>query len=217
MELIGNPTGQANGVIFQPKQTDANSLLKNGTTMSLLFVVQPTFKGPDASTSPIFTRLGSVRIKWKPTPIPSPGNVQVQDEYKGYHGPLVLSDIGSVVYAGPRCYVEEIPMAVYTRSITGSPKVMIPFDVEYQFVNKKKVYQKIRIQFQSFDNETKGSIVIAGVSSGEIHLGPLEEKSLIYTMLALKAGKVVLPVMNVSSDLCQSWFVHGGRETIILP
>jgi hypothetical protein len=186
-----------------------------GTRISMLYLVRPMVKVSD--TSAIFTRLGSLIVHWKPVPFPCPEGVRINDEYNGLHGPLPLPNIGPVVYAGPRCYVEETPFSVSMTSMINSPNVFVPFDVAYHFVNKIDSHQRIRIQFTSFNNASNQSIVFSGVSCGEIHLGPLEKKTLTYTMLAVRPGKTLLPEMTVSSDLCKSWVVHGGNETIILP
>jgi hypothetical protein len=217
LELVGNTTGKVNNMIFQPKQNDVDSLLKAGTNMSLLYVIRPTCKDANVSASPIFTRLGAIRFNWKPMTFLFSTGIQVDDAYKGFHGPLALSDISPVVYAGPRCYLEETPFSVYMKAIVDSPKVLAPFDVEYQVVNKYNAPQRIRVQSESSGDDSNRSFVVAGVGSCEIHLGPMEKKSIFYTMLALRSGKVTFPTMTISSDLSQSWVVHGGGDTIILP
>jgi len=183
----------------------------------MLYVIRPTSKESNLSKSPFFTRLGCVRINWKPIPFIIPQNIQENDTYKGLHGALPLSDISPIIFAGPRCYLEETPFTVKMKAISTSPKVLMPFDVEYQVVNKMDVPQKIQFQLESMENETNRSFIVVGGGNCELYLSPRETKPMCYSMLALRSGKVTLPKLTISSELCQSWVVHGGTETIILP
>jgi len=60
--------------------------------------------------------------------------------------------------------------------------------------------------------EYSSGILVSGLVAGDLQLGPYKSKTLAYSALVMKAGKVPMPVLNVISSRYQSWIIHDAEN-----
>jgi hypothetical protein len=144
-----------------------------------------------------------------------------------FHGPLPSEDTLSVQFGGPTCLLERSPFEAILVEFPSSPRVNIPFDIMYCIANKTSVHQKLTVSMSDVgvvDQEAgsdvntgvsidtnDGGVLVSGMVSGELHLAPFESRTLDYTALATRAGKIPVPALLVSSVRHRSWVIRDAR------
>jgi hypothetical protein len=161
--------------------------------------------------------LGAILVDWLPSTIQLPDDVQGDStglDGVSAHGPLALGTPSTMSFVGPTCYIESTPFEAKLQSIQSTPKVAVPFEVNYQIKNKTKVHQMLWVSMNDAsageDVSTDG-LLISGMINGELCLAPDEEQLLSYTVLALRAGKAALPSLRVSSERYKTWVINEDR------
>jgi hypothetical protein len=152
-------------------------------------------------------------MDWSPVPLQHADEIhfQSEDEYRGIHGPLPMKQLKLVRQKGPLCYVEVTPFEASFETIPSMPKVGNPFEVRYKISNKTSLHQKLRVLMNDSDTiVSSNNMLVSGIINGEITLGPLEKKTLSYSLLVTKVGKISIPTFDVSSVRYNTWVVHGS-------
>jgi hypothetical protein len=177
--------------------------------------------------------LGNVEINWSPVPLHL-SESETQGNHKMTHGPLQLETHNPILLRAPQCIVESVPFLSGLKQLPHICKVASPFKVTYWVTNKTPLHQKLTILLDdssrnsnaSSDDPTASSrtsddVLVSGLVNGHILIGPHETTTFGYTALALRAGRVKLPSLNVSSDRYKSWVIREAasnfREVYVLP
>ena len=222
-----------NGVIFSSNPKSASNILKPGSKFGLSYIVRTTAKkiprnlfSNDEEKPPLLqTTLGVLQINWKPTALSLPEGIVVEQEMKekfhlneiGFvHGPLPSQTLSILQLRGPQCDVECTPFHAELSSFPPSPKVGIPFELEYCITNKTQLNQKLSVSMSETSaangsQEPSNGILVSGLITGDVQLGPMESKTLCYTGLAMRAGKTPMPALTVISSRYQSWVINDAK------
>jgi hypothetical protein len=213
-------------VLYKAGLSELSRVLSPSSKISLAYSVQGNLKD-DYKKGGITSSLGAILVDWLPSTIQLPD--EVQGDGAGLdgvtaHGPLALGTPSTMSFAGPTCYIESTPFEAKLQSVSSTPKVAVPFEVNYQIKNKTKMHQTLSV---SMNNASAGKdvpsdgLLISGMINGELSLAPDEEQLLSYTVLALRAGKAALPSLRVSSARYKTWVINedrtGNRPLYIFP
>jgi hypothetical protein len=191
-------------------------VLAAGSKLSLAYSVQANLKD-GFKKGGVTAPFGALSVDWLPSPIALPEEVPQGSIGLGgieTHGPLVLGSPSTVSVVGPNCYIENTPFEAKLQSVPSAPKVAVPFKLSYQIKNKTSLHQTLSVNmtdaFFGGDAQSDG-LLISGLVDGELCLAPDEEQILSYTVLGLRAGKIALPSLQISSGRYKSWVIHEGR------
>ena len=186
------------------------------------------------------TSLGVISIYWNPIPIPLATSSKTTID----HGPLPSSLSCNIKFLAPQVRVEYAPFEAKLSTFPFSPpKVSTPFNITYSIKNKTPLHQKLSVTMSelpinatsSVDNAVVSTalsptsiiekvksdgILLSGFINGEITLSPYETKTFEYCILAIRAGRIMLPTLSVVSARYKSWVVCDAanpRNLYILP
>lgn len=164
----------------------------------------------------VSTSLGSLAVEWLPSALPSPAEVQNHSRSTFHtHGPLSPDGPLTCVFKGPPCYVENAPFETTMKELPVSVKLSIPFEVNYLVKNKTPNDQILNVMVRAEDSGEPG-IVFFGLTKGEIAVGPHETYVLSYTALPLRAGKVNVPSVSLSSARYQTWIINQSATSLFV-
>lgn len=164
-------------------------------------------------------RLGSICFDWLPIPFQKSDDdliSQQHGEFHNLHGPLPVKKLQSLRYPCPSCHIENTPFDASFQTLPCIPRVGHPFEVIYLLRNQTTLHQRLRVMMNDSDSTIpSNSMLISGVINGEIILGPLEEKTLSYSLLVTKVGETTIPSLDVSSIRYNTWIIHGTNMSKI--
>ena len=208
----GNDHNSNSNLLYAPGEDGFCQNLDDGVKVDIAFATRPSIS--QNSTKEFITgRLGSISFDWSPIPLQkSDDNLisQRDDEFSNLHGPLPVKKLQSLRYRCPSCHIEKTPFDASFQTLPGIPRVGHPFEVRYHLSNQTMLHQPIRVMMNDSDSIIpSNSMLISGVINGEIILGPMEEKTLSYSLLVTKVGKITIPSLDVSSIRYNTWIIHG--------
>lgn len=202
--------------LYDVGPSEVGRALSAGSRLSLAYSVEATLRA-NYKKGGVTCSLGALTVDWRPTTVPLPEEAtrgSIGLEGIEAHGPLALRMPSTVSVVGPSCYIESTPFEAKLQSVPVAPKVAVPFEINYQIKNKTSLHQTLSVNMTDVssngDVESDG-LMISGMVNGELSLGPEEEQTLSYTVLALRAGRTPLPSLHVSSERYKSWVIHEGR------
>jgi len=216
VELVTDKHKQSN-VLFSPKINDICHILRDGSKFNISFTVRPKIDN-SSPLNYVTTRFGAVILDWVPISFSIADGISCgcHDECAAYHGPLPITSLYRAKFLGPVCYVEVTPFDAFKQTVPPIPKICSPFEMRYTISNKTELYQKIRVAMNAGgDDAPSDGVLVSGIISGEINLGPMEEKEFSYLMMFTTAGKSKLPTIHVSSVRYGTWIIHEGKEESI--
>ena len=199
------------GVLYKPSRDDPCRILSEGTKFSIGYTVQPLMK-TDYKSSSVSSTLGALLVGWLATALDLP------DEAKGHsgtlgaitsHGPLALDDPSKIRFTGPPCSIERAPFEVTLQTMPSTVRVAVPFEVDYCIKNNTNLHQTMQIRMIK-EGKLDG-LLLSGLVNGEISLAPYEVQFHSYTVLAIRAGEICFPGLQVSSLRYKSWVIN--KET----
>ena len=205
------------GTIFQRKPNNPCQTLRTGSKMSFAWMTQVSmdvYYREESLTAPI----GTVSIHWKPSPIVFSEEVSFvnKDSFAGSHGPLQLARPAVCQFSGPLCHIESAPFEVIPENLPDSIKVAAPFDVAYRIRNKTPIDQELAMKLQDspslLDESSEDGLMIGGIVNKTTSLGPFESRSFSYTTVPMRAGKVHLPSISISSNRYKTWIIRESLE-----
>ncbi len=202
-------------IIYSPESNILCQNMNAGTKVNIAFAARATVTrdnmNPPTEESIINIRLGAISADWSPVPLELSDETlfPLKDEYGGNHGPLAIQQVRPVKQKGPICYVEVTPFEASFKTIPPMPKVGSPFEIRYEISNRTNLHQRLRVLMNDSDAiVSSNSMLVSGVINGEIVLGPLEKKTLSYSLLVTKVGKITIPAFDVSSIRYNTWVIH---------
>lgn len=196
--------------------------LKTDSSFTVSYTVKTTLdnktydvdiSGISGDFSQISTFLGKLQIDWKPALLHLPiKDTKLSFCDLGYlHGPLPSRS--SVSFHGPRCNIESVPFDASLLSFPSNPKVATPFEVVYRVRNKTSLNQKLNFHMNETFVENQGDgILVSGMVTGEIMLGPSESKEFGYSALAIRSGKSLMPALTLDSVRYQSSVINETKK-----
>jgi hypothetical protein len=218
--------GQANdpNLLYKPALNDPCRVLSLGSKLSIAYTIQPTMKDP-LSLEKVTTTLGHITVDWKPLTLALPKEALSLDDDLGDiigHGPLRLNTLSSLRFAGPPCLIEKSPFEANISNIPAAPRMNVPFELNYCVKNKTSSHQVVSVDVVDALSEidcTAGGLLFSGMTEGVLCLGPSEEQTLSYTIIATRAGLVRMPSLKLSSERFKSWIIKedAKKEVYIFP
>ena len=206
-------------ILFAPtgKKNEFAHILKAHCKFGTTFFVQPQLMGESSNSGVLncTTNLGVLEVSWKPKGYSLPPTttlVSCHDPFKDCLGPLsMIQQIDPIKVYGPLCYIERAPFDASLSLIPTAPKVATPFEVAYTITNQTFVPQELSVTLSTQD--TNGNVVlVSGLMTGPIHLGPKETSQLIYMILANSPGRMSLPCINVTSERHGTWIIRSNPD-----
>ena len=213
---------------------DSSHYLKPGSKLGLNYTVQSKrssrldhlFLNGAGRPEPISTFLGSLNAVWNPIALAIPDEIVADNDSKTafdiaeiglVHGPLQSHPPPILQFQGPQCNVESTPFFAELTSFPPSPKVATPFEFYYSIMNKTPLNQRLVVSMSETSTssgigENSNGILVSGLVAGVLQLGPYESKTLAYSALVMKAGKVPMPALSVISSRYQSWVIHDAKN-----
>jgi hypothetical protein len=160
--------------------------------------------------------LGILSISWSPNPVEVPDEVTESgySESITTHGPLRLDSPVICRFMGPPCYIENAPFETTMDRLPDYLEVATPFDITYHIKNKTALDQKLNISLKEMEqgvNDPSLGLMVAGLVTGEISLGPFETHTLSYTAIATSTGKIQAPQVCVSSHRYSTWLIQESQ------
>lgn len=174
----------------------------------------------------VTTSLGVLCVDWMPTRMEVPDEVRRElaslAPHVRAHGPLELERLPTVKFHGPPCYIENAPFDTSLIVDTSTPRIGVPFGLTIDIENKTALHQVLKLNVDGKDKseKTKSSVLLEGIVNHQMRLSPFEKRSMSYTAVALKAGKVILPAVSISSDRYQAWVINdakANRSLFVVP
>jgi hypothetical protein len=163
--------------------------------------------------------LGSVLVDWLPSTLELPDEPGVNSSALGdirAHGPLALRTPSRIRFMGPRCFVNSAPVEAELIDISHRLSVGTPFELTYRIRNKscrpQMVTACLRDGSDGENDAARRSFVVSGLISGDLSLGPLEERLLSFTAIPTRAGEASLPLLELSSSRDRSVVFHKGTS-----
>ena len=205
------------GTIFQRKSNNPCQALRTGSKMSFAWMTQVSMDVYYREES-LIAPIGTVSIHWKPSPIEFSEEVSFvkKDSFSGSHGPLQLAQPAVCQFSGPLCHIESAPFEVIPENLPDSIKVAAPFDVAYRIRNKTPIDQDLEMKLQDspslLDESSEDGLLIGGIVNKTTSLGPFESRSFSYTTVPMRAGKVHLPSISISSRRYKTWIIRESLE-----
>ena len=188
---------------------------KRSSTINLNYIIN--VDSSDDSQSEITTDLGSLSVKWEPLPLrltPHNSLLKSTTTYSEIHGSLPISVIQA--FPGPTAIIRKTPFRVSLDLFPVSTRLSAPFEVRYAVSNLSKLHQQLIISVK-----TTSSLLFSGIEQGSVHLGPNETTHFGYTAIPLKAGKIMLPRLNVASARHNTWVIYDNdlrkRSVFVMP
>ena len=215
------------GLLYETEVEDPGCSLRLGSTFAVAWTADVAMKNEYVKGS-VSAPLGAICVDWSPIPLEWPQEVAIGSALDPVdaHGPLVLTSSSVCRFMGPPCYVENAPFRATMDDLPACLRVGIPFDIIYRIRNKTNMDQKLKVLLvdddpASDDSDESDGFLISGLVNGSISLGPHETKTLPYTAIATRAGKVSMPTFRVSCDRYQTWVIRDDtpstRSINILP
>lgn len=173
----------------------------------------------DYKKGSVSARLGSLVVEWAPSPM----DLELDEKIK-YLGPLVESghgplDIGSPLisrFPGPACYIESPPFETYLCPLPSQPQVYSPFQLSYSIENKTNQHQTLLVNINlgegGIGRQMTDDLLVSGLVSGELQLGPRETQQFCYTIVPTKTGKTFLPGLGISSLRHNTWVIKQDQD-----
>lgn len=168
------------------------------------------------------TSLGMLAVSWRPSPLEAPEEVKLNGSFamSSCHGPLTLKEPCMSRFMAPTCFIEKAPFHTTIDNIPKSVQLAAPFYINYHIKNKTSLDQKIKVSLKEMDEKSKSSgLLLSGLITGEISLGPFETHTLLYTALPIRVGEIPFPQVCVASDRYNSWLIQetdGARRTLFV-
>ena len=239
----------SDGVLFAKEGDDlCINVLKEGSRFGLSYSVQANLSHSSGSATEnegnyVRTSLGVLSIDFIPVSLDLPSDAlpwmqkklsqstsaesRESEAINLSHGPLPMLRPSTIKFFGPLCYIEKSPFEAKLTSFPTVPKVAVPFEIIYCITNKTAFHQILKLTMREASAEDHGahhasnSVLVSGLVNGEINLAPLESRVLSYSALAVRAGKIPMPALAVSSTRHKSWVINDGphnpRFIFILP
>jgi hypothetical protein len=222
LSLVHAGADSTTNQLYVPPLEDPCRLLSKGSTLSVAYTVRPQLKSPDREdpSFPVNVALGAVAVDWKPSPFPVPDeakrNLDMLNGISG-HGPLRLEAPSTLRFAGPDCAIQSSPFHVSIQTLPCAPRTGVPFELVYNLTNRTKFHQVLAVNMTDSKHDTNG-LLVAGTANGELTLSPQETRLLSYTLLATKAGKTRLPLIElVSSRNASTVLNEKSAELYVFP
>ena len=206
-------------VLFVPcgKKHEFAHILKAHCKFRTTFFVQPQLMGCGSKSGVLncTTNLGVLEVRWKPKGYslpPTKALVTCHDPFKDCLGPLsMIQQIDSIKAYGPLCYIERAPFDASLSLIPTATKVATPFEVVYTITNQTIVPQELSVTLSPQDTNSN-VVLVSGLMTGPIYLGPKETSRLIYMILANSPGRMSLPCINVTSQRHGTWIIRSNPD-----
>ena len=214
------PVGtESDGLILETVKKDPSRVLAEGTKFGVDYSVVATMNEGykrGSATKP----LGVLCVDWQSVAFDAPDDAAtVLPSGHRQHGPLVLLDTPTATFLGPTCYVESSPFLASVSTVPSRPSARAAFQIRIDIANKTAVHQSLTLHVTDRNTSKKGStgapadsVFVSGFVGGQLKLSPREKKTVVLTAMALKAGKVVLPCVTVSSQRYKSWVINEMQE-----
>jgi hypothetical protein len=220
LSLVRSGSNSITNELYAPAPEDPCRLLSKGSTLSVAYTVRPQIKCPEDQAFPFTVALGALAVEWKPSPFPVPDEAKRElDMLNGItgHGPLRLDAPSTLRFAGPACAIQSPPFQVSIQTLPCAPRTGVPFELAYNLTNRTKFHQVLAVNMTDSKDGTN-ELLVAGTSNGELTLSPQETRLLSYTMLATKAGKARLPLIElVSSRYAATVLNEKSAELYVFP
>jgi hypothetical protein len=210
--------------LYQAYEQDPCRKLQMGSKFSLAWTTEVSMKSGYLKGS-VSTSLGVVSVDWIPTPLELPEEVTADGSIDSLdaHGPLSLTTPCTCRFMGPPCYIENAPFETMVEGLPSSPRVAVPFDVNFRIKNKTFIDQKLKVFLKNSapGSQDSDGFLVSGLVDGVVSLGPGESHTILYTILATRTGTIPMPRFCISSDRYNTWIVDDSassrRAVFVLP
>lgn len=218
VSLVSNDVTDDGSVIYRSELNEPCRMLSTGAKFCISYTVRAKLKDEVESRS-VSSSLGSILVDWRPSTLDLPNECVALSPADGIikaHGPLALDSPSTIRFTGQRCYVERMPFKVKPLNISSPLAVATPFEVKYRITNTTSIHQMIRLEMHEVNSTGEGynaaasGLLLSGCMSGQLSLGPLEEQTVSFTVIATRPGETTFPALRVSSDRYKSWIIKDG-------
>lgn len=179
--------------LFQADENNPARVLSNGSSIIASYSLRaslPETKETESARSPT----GTLVVEWRPVSL-SPDNSNT-DEALSF-GPLALNEPAKSIFLGPTCLVERAPFSVEELSISPNQRVGEPITVSCSVTNRTHLHQTVEA---SIDMENLHSdVIVSGMGGGSLSFSPGCCEVFRFTLIARRAGEVVLPRVQITS------------------
>lgn len=210
-----DPSLPGNGVIYQSTKDDPCRLLSAGSRFGISYAIRAKLDPGNAGG--VSSSLGSVLVDWLPSTLSLPAEFKKSDcsslDDIRAHGPLALDFPATIRFRGPSCYVDRVPFEAERLALESDPTVGNPFEVCYRIRNVTAVHQLLHLRVgETMAGFPESGLMIAGLTNGDIWLGPSESQIVSFTVLPTRPGELKLPSFQLFSDRYQSWLIDSSTQ-----
>lgn len=219
-ESLTLQSSNGSATLYSPDPSDPCRVLSIGSKLTVAYTVTPSLRSAPDSAG-VKATLGTILVDWKPSSLPLPSDAQLDEGGLGEinsHGPLRLHTPSTIRFSGPACWIEVAPFEAAAESMPAAPRMGVPFALSYRIKNKTNLHQAISVRVKDSTPRDMDGLVFSGMTHGEVSLAPSETQIISYMVLATRAGRVLLPELEVSSTRYPSWIVkEASRHIHIFP
>jgi len=229
VSLTSKDPQSEDNVIYKSSADDPCRVLSANSKFGVAFTVVARLR-EEYSRGGISSFLGSLLVDWRPSTLDLPKECIPLSSFAGFHahGPLALVVPCTTRFRGPPCYVERAPFEVKAVNFPSSLSAATPFDVKYVITNTTNMHQELKIRMGGSSDQFEGSVakvgglLVAGFTQGQLALGPSEQQTFSFTIIASRPGEVALPALQISSSRYQRWIINDGdgvsrKRVFVLP
>ena len=218
VSLVSNDVTDEGAVIYKSDLNDPCRMLSTGAKLCISYTVRAKLKD-EVDLGSISSSLGSILVDWRPSTLELPSEGVALSSADGIikaHGPLALDTPSTIRFTGQRCYVERAPFEAKPVNISSRLAVASPFEVQYRITNTTSIHQTVRIDLHDVNSTGEANtaaasgMFLSGCMSGQLSLGPLEEQTVSFIVIAIRPGEATFPAVRVSSVRYKSWIIKDG-------
>ena len=229
VSLTSKDPQDEDGVIYKSTLDDPCRILSSSSKFGVAFTVMARLRD-EYRRGGISSFLGSLLVDWKPSTLELPKECEALSTFgdTSAHGPLALDKPCTIRFQGPPCYVESAPFEVKHVHIPSSLCAATPFEVKCVIKNTTALHQDVKIRVGGSSDQFEGSVakvgglLLSGFTQGQLALGPFEQQTVSFTIIATRPGEVALPALQISSSRYQRWIINDGdgssrKRVFVLP